>query len=79
MAVRDPYTMDDWRTAMTAILEAPVQRSHVAMLVDRRNARPLTTETVVEMTRFLAEYQAELAGGRAAILVPTRPATGWGE
>ena len=69
MSVSDPYTIDEWRTAMTAILEAPVSRSHVAILVDRRDTQPLSTQSVEEMTRFLAEYQAELAGGRAAILV----------
>jgi len=69
MSVSDPYTIDEWRTAMTAILEAPVSRSHVAILVDRRDTQPLSTQSVEEMTRFLAEYQGELAGGRAAILV----------
>ena len=69
MSISDPYTMDEWRTAMTAILQAPIPRSHVAILVDRRDTRPLSTETVEEMTIFFAEYQVELAGGRAAVLV----------
>ena len=69
MSISDPYTMDDWRAAMTAILQAPVRRSHVAMLVDRRGTPPLSTDDIEVMTRFLAEYRTELAGGRAAILV----------
>jgi hypothetical protein len=69
MSVSDPYTMDEWREAMAAILQAPVRRSHVAILVDRRDTLPLSSDDVEQMTRFLAEYQAELAGGRAAILV----------
>jgi len=78
MSVSDPYTIDEWRTAMTAILEAPVSRSHVAILVDRRDTQPLSTQSVEEMTRFLAEYQAELAGGRAAILVSDEANFGMG-
>jgi hypothetical protein len=69
MSISDPYTMDEWRAAMTAILQAPVRRSHVAMLVDRRGTQPLSTDDVEVMTRFLGEYRTELAGGRAAILV----------
>jgi len=39
------------------------------MLVDLQGTRPLSTDDLEVMTRFLAEYRTELAGGRAAILV----------
>jgi hypothetical protein len=68
-SVSDPYTMDEWRDAMTAILDAPLVRTEIAMLIDRRDTAPLTTSAVEEMIRFFSELQSELAGGRAAILV----------
>jgi len=68
-SVRDPYSMDEWREAMTAILAAPVTRTRVALLVDRRDTQPITADAVDQMALFFSARGPELTGYRAAILV----------
>ena len=68
-SVRDPFTMDEWREAMTEIVQAPAHRTHMAMLVDRRDTEPLTTKAVEEMVQFYAQHQRAFAGLRSAIVV----------
>jgi len=68
-SVTDPYTMEEWRDAMTAILAAPVTRTRIALLVDRRDTQPITADAVDQMTLFFSRHAPELAGYRAAILV----------
>ena len=67
--VADPYTIDDWREAITAILESPAGRSPLKLLVDRRGTQSLTRETVEAFNRFFAEHQQDIAGVRAAIIL----------
>jgi hypothetical protein len=67
-AVVDPYTTDEWRDAMTAILASP-GASPLTLLVDRRGTQSLTTATVEELNRFFAEHQQLLAGGHCAIVL----------
>lgn len=69
LSVADPYTMDEWRAAMLAILEAPISREHVAMLIDRRDTEPPTPAFVIEMNRFFAEHTDTLSTARVAIVV----------
>jgi hypothetical protein len=66
-AVSDPYTMDEWRDAATAILSAPIPP--MPLLVDRRQSEPLTTHAVDDIVRFLAEHHTAVAARRVAILV----------
>jgi stage II sporulation SpoAA-like protein len=68
-SVTDPYTMAEWREAMTAILAAPVTRTRIALLVDRRDTEPITADAVDQMALFFFHYRQELAGYRAAIVV----------
>ena len=68
-SVRDPYTMNEWRDAMTAILAAPVSRTRIALLVDRRDTEPITAEAVDQMALFFSNHGPELTGYRAAVLV----------
>lgn len=69
LSVSDPYTMEEWRAAVLAILEAPIPRAHVAMLVDRRDTEPPTPAFVIEMNRFFAEHTDTLSTARIAIVV----------
>ena len=69
LSVVDPYTIEEWRAAVLAILEAPVSREHVAILIDRRDTQPPTTEFVSQMTRFFAEHRGALSSARAAMVV----------
>jgi hypothetical protein len=68
-AVSDPYTIDEWRDAMTAIIESPKVRFPLTLLVDRRNTQSLTRPTVEQFNRFFTEHHQRLAGGRCAILL----------
>ena len=65
----DPSTIDEWRTAMLAVLDAPISRPRLRMLIDRRKSATVSTEFVTEMIRFFAEQQKSLSGSRRAIVV----------
>ena len=69
LTVVDPYTIDDWRDAVTAILESSAGRSPLKLLIDRRGTQSLTRETVEAFNRFFAEHQQDFAGVRAAIIL----------
>jgi hypothetical protein len=69
MSVSDPYTIEEWRTAMLAILEAPISRPRLAILVDRRHSTPATTSFVNQMSAFFEEHQRALLNSLRAILV----------
>ena len=69
LSVADPYSMEEWRAAVLAILEAPVSREHVAILIDRRDTELPTTEFVTEMNRFFAEHRETLSTARVAFVV----------
>jgi hypothetical protein len=68
-SVTDPYTMDEWREAASAILSAPLSGRRFSVLVDRRNSEPLTTQAVEEMLRFASQHHQDLAHRRVSILV----------
>ena len=65
----DPSTIEEWRAAMTAILEAPIARAHLTILIDRRKSAAVTVGFVNLMTSFFATHQRALSGGRRAIVV----------
>ena len=67
--VVDPYTLDDWRDAMTAILESPTVTLPPTLLVDRRRTHSLSKATVEGFNRFFTEHQHALSGGRCAIVL----------
>ena len=69
LLVTDPYTFEEWRDAVLAILSAPVSETHHAVLIDRRGAGPLSTELANQMLEFLARHQRALSGGRVAVVV----------
>jgi hypothetical protein len=71
LSIADPYTFDEWREAMTAIFTAPIFRSRMSLLVDRRDTQSLAKATVEQMNRFFAEHQQTMVGGRCAILLST--------
>jgi hypothetical protein len=69
LSVTDPYSFEEWRDAVLAILSAPVSETHHAVLIDRRGAEPLSTDVVNQMLEFLAKHQSLLTGGRVAVVV----------
>ena len=69
LSVTDPYSFEEWRDAVLAILSAPVSETHHAVLIDRRGAGPLSTDLANQMLEFLASHQRALSGGRVAVVV----------
>lgn len=67
--VVDPYTIDEWRDAMTAILDSLDVGSPLTLLVDRRGTQPLTQTTVDEFSRYFNEHRERIRGGRCAIIL----------
>ena len=67
--VVDPYTLDEWSDAMTAILESPIVTLPLTLLVDRRRTQSLSKATVEGFNRFFTEHQQALSSGRCAIVL----------
>lgn len=67
--VVDPYTIDEWRESMTAILDSREVSSPLTLLVDRRGTQPPTQAIVDEFSRYFNEQRERLKGGRCAIIL----------
>jgi SpoIIAA-like len=67
--VVDPYTLDEWRDAMTAILDSATVTQPLTLLVDRRRTQSLSKATVEGFNRFFTEHRQALTGGRCAIVL----------
>jgi hypothetical protein len=76
LTVSDPYAIDEWRAAVTALLEEGRMASGFALIVDRRGSAPPTTHFVNEMAAFFAARSRQLSGVRAAVVVDSE--TGFG-
>jgi hypothetical protein len=76
VSVIDPYTIEDWCNEMLLVWDSPAFREHRALLIDRRQAEPLSVAFVDSMTSFLSEHHTKIAGTRTAIVV--RDNTGFG-
>jgi hypothetical protein len=69
MSVRDPSTIEEWRAAMLAILNDPISRPRLALLIDRRGSAPVSISFVNQMSAFFEEHQHGLANSIRAIVV----------
>lgn len=67
--VVDPYTVDEWRDAMTAIIESAAVSFPLRLLVDRRGTQSLSKAAVEGFNRFFADHQQAIVGGRCAIVL----------
>jgi len=67
--VVDPYTVDEWRDAMTAIIESTAVTLPLTLLVDRRGTQSLSKAAVEGFNRFFTDHQQAIAGGRCAIVL----------
>jgi hypothetical protein len=77
LTVIDPYTIEQWRTAILATFDNAVFRKHRALLVDRRRTEPVTTAFVAAMTQFFVAHRDQIAL-RTAIVVADEAAFGMG-
>ena len=69
LSITDPYSIEEWRTAATALLGSDFCREHGRVLVDRRSASAPPTAFVETMTHLFAAHRSALSGKRAAVLV----------
>jgi hypothetical protein len=65
----DPCTIEEWRSAMAALLEHPVYRERGAVLVDRRQCTPPDKAFVSEMKLFFTRRKRDASGMIAAVVV----------
>src|SRR5262245_51951096 len=69
LTIVDPYTLEDWRDAVTEVLESPAVSLPLRLLVDRRGTHSLSKAMVEGFNRFFTEHQRALSGVRAAIVL----------
>ena len=65
----EPYTFDEWESAMSGILETPDLQAEFCLLVDRRRSKPPSSDFVERMVKYLRDHEARLSRARAAVLV----------
>jgi hypothetical protein len=78
MSVCDPFTIEEWRTAMITILAASIARPRLALLIDRRHSEPITPRFVNDMSLFFEQHRAALSNCLAAIVVSDDASFGMG-
>ena len=67
--VVDPYTIEEWKTAMLTILDTPQLPDNFMLLVDRRRSQ-LPSQTFIEqMVEFFRAHEPRLSKARAAVVV----------
>jgi hypothetical protein len=74
--VSDPYTIDEWCAAVTAMLQDSPANDGLGVIVDRRGAAPPTRSFVDQMAAFFAARAHQVAGVRAAVVVDSETAYG---
>ena len=65
----EPYTYDEWESALSGILATPDLPAEFCLLVDRRRSTPSSREFVERMVKYLRDHEARLARARAAVVV----------
>lgn len=78
LTISDPYTIEEWRMAMTAILEDARLNPGFRLIADRRGSTSATPKFVEQMTAFFATNSRQLSGVRAAIVVDNETGFGMG-
>jgi hypothetical protein len=69
LTIIDPYTIDEWRSAMVTLLEHPVYLERGAVLVDRRQCMAPDAPFVAEMHQFFTRRQRDASRMMAAVVV----------
>ena len=73
LTLTDPYTFEEWRSAMRLILQHPDYRSGFHFLVDQRECTPPTTDFVRGAIDFLTTYPSPVTHIRGAAVVKNEP------
>jgi hypothetical protein len=69
LSVEDPYTFDEWRSTVLAMIDATKTNPTMSLLVDRRQATPPSSEEVKQMVEFFEQNRPVLSRRSAAIVV----------
>ena len=78
LTVSDPYTIEEWREAVDALLQDGSEHGGLGVIVDRRGAAPPTRSFVEQMAAFFASRAQQVSGVRAAVVVDSETAFGMG-
>jgi len=78
LTLTDPYTFQEWESAVTEILHDPAFSPPYNFLVDRRHATAPSAEFARRMSDFFAEHAPDLGRSRAAVIVSSDVAFGVG-
>jgi hypothetical protein len=70
LSVTDPHTIEEWRTTVMAMMAATsAMNPRMSVLVDRRQARPPSSDEVTQMVQFFEANRSTLSGRSAAVVV----------
>lgn len=69
LTITDLYTIDQWRSAMAALLEHLVYHERGAVLVDRRHCVAPDGVFLSEMRQFFTRRKRDTSGMMAAVVV----------
>lgn len=78
LTLTNPYSIAEARETLLRVLRHPVFQAHAALLIDRRAAAPPSSAFVSGAIDLIAEYRANVSGGRAAIVVADDVSFGMG-
>jgi hypothetical protein len=68
LTITDPYTFEEWREAMEAVLVSPVFAATKAMLVDMRDAVAPSLVFVDQVVGFFGSHETQLGKARVGIV-----------
>jgi hypothetical protein len=66
--ISDPYTFDEWRTALVALSATPAYQTHRTILADRRQAAAPTQAFANDMVEFLRGHPETIARHAAVVV-----------
>lgn len=78
LTLTDPYTFQEWESALSAIIGHSAFAPPYNFLIDRRQASAPTAEFVRRMADFFASHARELGHSRGAVIVSSEVAYGAG-
>ena len=78
LTISDPYTLDQWRTAVREVVEDPRFTPGFGFLVDRRSCSAPSGEFVQRQIDFLATLEGLRVPHRVALLVQPDDAAAYG-
>jgi hypothetical protein len=74
----DPYSFEEWREALTAVVRDASYERGFGFLIDRRFSAPPTADFAEKVAEFVAGHLEKIGPSRVAIVVSTTAGFGMG-